>query len=63
MFFFSSENSILPPLPRRHLAAIGRSENGLPIGSNVHKHCVGCVEKFGDLLQRRHEGEGWVTVD
>ena len=40
---------IWPPLPRRHWAAIGRSENGQPIGATGQSHYV---KRFEDLLQR-----------
>ena len=47
---------ILPPLPRKHWAAIGCAEFGQPIGVTVHSHCV---ESFENLLQR-YVGEGLV---
>ena len=53
------KNSILPPLPRRHWAAIGRLENGQPIGVIVHSPGV---ENFVDLWQR-YQDERWVAVD
>ena len=39
----------LSPLPRQHWAAIGRSENGQPIGVILQSHYI---EIFEDLLQR-----------
>ena len=45
----------LPPLPRRHSAAIGCTKNYQPIGVTVRSHCV---ESCEGLLQRWRRGRG-----
>ena len=54
--FFSIILERLPPLPRQHLAAIGCTKNGQPIGKTVHSHCVESFE--GLFLQRCRRGRG-----
>ena len=45
-------------LLRQHLAAIGRSENGTPIGVTVYLHCI---ENFENLLQS-YVGKGAIGL-
>merc|ERR1711860_140087 len=51
--FFPRILESLPPLPRRHSAAIGCTKNYQPIGVTLHSHCVGSFEA---LLQRCRRG-------
>ena len=53
MFFI-----MLPPLFRKHWAAIGCTEICQPIGVNARSHCVESFENF-----QRYIIEGWVAVD
>ena len=59
LWFFPRIFESLPSLPRQHLAAIGWTKKGHPIGATVHSHCV---ESFEGLLQQ-YVSEGGVAAN